>query len=170
MAGRRSGRGLSEESAIIYPNKKTTRWVVFLFGGLEGDRTLEPHGCEPCALPSVTVITDRLRGKQQRNETKKQRKERNEGYDFSLKTSANRDHAKACVVTHAHTARATSGRGDKHTRSPIGIRLAHPPPFKRYPNQGRFPIRENGPLFVVQTCAASVVAFPSSPPFFFILP
>lgn len=22
------------------------------FGGLEGDRTLEPHGCEPCALPA----------------------------------------------------------------------------------------------------------------------
>ncbi len=21
-------------------------------GGLEGDRTLEPHGCEPCALPA----------------------------------------------------------------------------------------------------------------------
>ena len=24
----------------------------FRFGGLEGDRTLEPHGCEPCALPA----------------------------------------------------------------------------------------------------------------------
>ena len=23
-----------------------------LFGGPEGDRTLEPHGCEPCALPA----------------------------------------------------------------------------------------------------------------------
>ena len=23
-----------------------------LNGGLEGDRTLEPHGCEPCALPA----------------------------------------------------------------------------------------------------------------------
>ena len=22
------------------------------FGGPEGDRTLEPHGCEPCALPA----------------------------------------------------------------------------------------------------------------------
>ena len=32
-------------------------------GGLEGDRTLEPHRCEPCALPSVTVITDRKQGK-----------------------------------------------------------------------------------------------------------
>ena len=24
----------------------------FLVGGPEGDRTLEPHGCEPCALPA----------------------------------------------------------------------------------------------------------------------
>ena len=24
----------------------------FDFGGPEGDRTLEPHGCEPCALPA----------------------------------------------------------------------------------------------------------------------
>ena len=30
-------------------NKKSTRSG---FGGLEGDRTLEPHGCEPCALPA----------------------------------------------------------------------------------------------------------------------
>ena len=26
------------------------------FGGLEGDRTLEPHGCEPCALSDWAVI------------------------------------------------------------------------------------------------------------------
>ena len=25
------------------PKRKTTRWVVFLFGGLEGIRTLDPH-------------------------------------------------------------------------------------------------------------------------------
>lgn len=25
---------------------------VIHFGGPEGDRTLEPHGCEPCALPA----------------------------------------------------------------------------------------------------------------------
>ena len=25
-------------------------------GGPEGDRTLEPHGCEPCALPSGPVL------------------------------------------------------------------------------------------------------------------
>ena len=31
-------------------------------GRLEVDRTLEPHGCEPCALPSVTVITDKKQG------------------------------------------------------------------------------------------------------------
>ena len=34
------------------PNKTATQEVAVLFGGLEGDRTLEPHGCEPCALPS----------------------------------------------------------------------------------------------------------------------
>ena len=27
-------------------------FVQYLFGGPEGDRTLEPHGCEPCALPA----------------------------------------------------------------------------------------------------------------------
>ena len=29
---------------------------LFLSGGLEGDRTIEPHGCEPCALSDWAVI------------------------------------------------------------------------------------------------------------------
>ena len=33
-------------------NKKHDFRRAFYFGGLEGDRTLEPHGCEPCALPA----------------------------------------------------------------------------------------------------------------------
>ena len=41
------------------------------FGGLEGDRTLEPHGCEPCALARVshpvekrrTITKERIEGR-----------------------------------------------------------------------------------------------------------
>ena len=35
--------------AKVEPDLSSTfTWI----GGLEGDRTLEPHGCEPCALPA----------------------------------------------------------------------------------------------------------------------
>lgn len=32
--------------------RHTAEAVCRIFGGPEGDRTLEPHGCEPCALPA----------------------------------------------------------------------------------------------------------------------
>ena len=42
----------SDSILLQAPKRDSTRWVLSLFGGLEGDRTLEPHGCEPCALPA----------------------------------------------------------------------------------------------------------------------
>ena len=39
-------------AAPKHQNKKHDFRRAFYFGGLEGDRTLEPHGCEPCALPA----------------------------------------------------------------------------------------------------------------------
>ena len=33
------------------------------FGGLEGDRTLEPHGCEPCALPLASHPVEKRKTK-----------------------------------------------------------------------------------------------------------
>ena len=69
----RAPGAFDEDSIPFEQNKKTGRWPTFCFGGLEGDRTLEPHGCEPCALPSVTVITDRKQGSicQKSKESKK---------------------------------------------------------------------------------------------------
>ena len=40
------------QSAVGEPTKKDSQWLSFFVGGPEGDRTLEPHGCEPCALPA----------------------------------------------------------------------------------------------------------------------
>ena len=45
---------------IVFPRERITQKNLicqinksgFFVGGPEGDRTLEPHGCEPCALPA----------------------------------------------------------------------------------------------------------------------
>ncbi len=44
--------GLYDSDSIPFKPNESTPKGVLSFGGLEGDRTLEPHGCEPCALPA----------------------------------------------------------------------------------------------------------------------
>ena len=54
---------------VVFVLKKSEQAIYRLlrYGGPEGDRTLEPHGCEPCALPAelrahLTKTAYKLRG------------------------------------------------------------------------------------------------------------
>ena len=55
--------GLYDSDSIPFKPNESTPKGVLSFGGLEGDRTLEPHGCEPCALPRVSHPVEKRRTK-----------------------------------------------------------------------------------------------------------
>ena len=99
-------------SSSGHQKETTPDGCCLFFGGLEGDRTLEPHGCEPCALPSGPQILLKYRC----NSFKEHRKIRKKGTNDDEFVFPCFSYRKRCVfstskqggVSHAPDLRGTS--------------------------------------------------------------